>query len=336
MTQSRQPRAFILDEENKIPRSKAPRQTSIAFETDPADVQPPAVLAPAPPPLRAARWASLLFGALTGLFLVWAGLAATGLIEEAFRRAAALGWLAVALAGLAAFAALAIAFREIWGLIRLNRIEHVQADAAQALTSDDRAAARRAADAVVALNRGRVDSLWGLDQVRRHAGDVMDESDRLRLVERHLVLPRDADAHRIIARAARRVTLITTVTPVAALDIAFVAVQNLRMVRELASLYGGRPSTFATLRLVRMVMAHLAVTGGLALSDNLLQHVVGKGLIGRLSSRFGEGAVNGILTARIGLAARDVCRPIPQEASAKETLGSLLRELVSLDREAKP
>ena len=50
---------------------------------------------------------------------------------------------------------------------------------------------------------------------------------------------------------------------------------------------------------------------------------MGKGLLGRLSARFGEGTVNGILTARVGLAARDVCRPIPQEASAKDTLGSL-------------
>ena len=39
--------------------------------------------------------------------------------------------------------------------------------------------------------------------------------------------------------------------------------------------------------------------------------------------------MNGILTARVGLAARDVCRPIPQETSAKETLGSLMKELVS-------
>ena len=62
---------------------------------------------------------------------------------------------------------------------------------------------------------------------------------------------------------------------------------------------------------------------------------VGKGLLGRLSARFGEGAVNGILTARVGLAARDVCRPIPQEASAKETLGSLMKELVSSAPEEK-
>jgi putative membrane protein len=103
------------------------------------------------------------------------------------------------------------------------------------------------------------------------------------------------------------------------------------MLRELARLYGGRPSALATLRLARMVLGHLAVTGGLALSDNLIQHIVGKGLLGRLSARFGEGAVNGILTARIGLAARDVCRPVPQEASAKESLGHLLRELVSFE-----
>ena len=61
--------------------------------------------------------------------------------------------------------------------------------------------------------------------------------------------------------------------------------------------------------------------------------MVGKGLLGRLSARFGEGAVNGILTARVGLAARDVCRPIPQETLAKETLGSLMRELVTLAEE---
>ena len=70
-------------------------------------------------------------------------------------------------------------------------------------------------------------------------------------------------------------------------------------------------------------------SASIALSDNLIQHVVGRGLLGKLSARFGEGTVNGILTARIGLAARDVCRPIPQETSAKDTLGSLMKELVS-------
>src|SRR4029079_16538335 len=145
----------------------------------------------------------------------------------------------------------------------------------------------------------------------------------------------DDEAHRLIARRSRRVTMLTAVTPAAALDILFVAAQNLRRLREIATLYGGRPSVLATLRLARMVIGHLAVTGGLALSDSVIQHIVGKGLIGRLSARFGEGAVNGILTARIRLAAVDVCRPIPQEAEAKEKLTGLVRELLSFTREGK-
>ena len=326
----RAPKAFVIedDEAELKPKHRGPK---ITFEAEaPAGellVVPPAPL-PAP---RRIRWVSILVSALFTLFTLWAGLAITRLIEDFFARSPALGWLALGVAGIAGFAALAIITREIWGLMRLSRIEHIQQDAAHALNSDDKDASSRAIANLQGLYAARPDAQWGLKRMRDHAGDILDPRDRLRLAERFLVEPRDAEAHRIIAKAARRVTLLTTVTPAAALDILFVAAQNFRMLRELATLYGGRPSTLSTLRLARLVVGHLAVTGGLALSDNLLQHVVGRGLLGRLSARFGEGAVNGILTSRIGLAAVDVCRPIPQESSTKETLGSLLKELVTLN-----
>jgi putative membrane protein len=74
----------------------------------------------------------------------------------------------------------------------------------------------------------------------------------------------------------------------------------------------------------------------------LIQHFVGKGLLGRLSARFGEGAVNGILTSRIGLAACAVCRPIPSASSGGQNLASLLKEVLNFsngtknDAEPKP
>jgi putative membrane protein len=304
--------------------------SSIEFTPD----EPQGELVVVPPrPLprsRSWRWGAILLSALTALVTMWAGLAVTQLIEDYFARSAFLGWTATALAGLVAFAALAIIFREIYALWRLRKIEHIQVDAAQALNHNDAVAAKRAVDELTSLYSGRHDTALGLKELARQAGEIMDPADRIRLADRDLVAPLDDEAHRIIARAARRITLLTAVTPAAALDIVFVAAQNLRMLREIATLYGGRPSTLSTFRLARMVIGHLAVTGGLALSDNLLQHVIGKGLLGRLSARFGEGAVNGILTSRIGLAARDVCRPLPQEPQAKETLASLLAELVSL------
>jgi putative membrane protein len=145
----------------------------------------------------------------------------------------------------------------------------------------------------------------------------------------------DENAAALIARHARRVTLLTAVTPAAALDILFVAAVNLRMLREIATLYGGRPGAIGTFRLARMVIGQLVVTGGLALSDNLIQHVIGRGLIGRLSARFGEGAVNGILTARIGLAALDLCRPLPFLTRAKPSLALFTRELLSFGKKAQ-
>ena len=99
------------------------------------------------------------------------------------------------------------------------------------------------------------------------------------------------------------------------------------MLRALAGLYGGRPGSLETLKLARMVVSHLAVTGGLALSDTLVQSLLGHGLAGRLSAKLGEGTVNGIMTARIGLAAINLCRPLPfshlQAPGLRDFLGEI-------------
>lgn len=328
---TRKPQAFVLDSGKDEPKLKtASPRTRIAFEPEPAEQElavVPAASADARP--RNMGWGALLVSALMALVSLWAGLAITRLVEDFFARSPALGWLVLAIAGLAGLAAVAIIVREIWGLLRLNKIEGLQDQAARAINLDEQLAARTVEQGLSTLYGGRKDLAWPMKEFRTLSGDIIDPKDRILLADRLLMEPLDEAAHRIIARRARRVTLLTTVTPAAALDILFVASQNLGLLREIAALYGGRPSTLATLKLARMVITHLAVTGGLALSDSLIQHLVGKGLLGRLSARFGEGAVNGILTSRIGLAAMDVCRPIPGRTPAREALGKLLREVVS-------
>ena len=327
----RKPAAFVLDDKEK-PKS----HQKIEFDEQ-ESVGELVVLPQVPRRIsKRFRWGFVLVSALAILMSLWAGLAITTLVEDFFARSIILGWLALGVAVVAGLAALAVVFREIWGLMRLRRIEHIQEISARALNLDEPSDSTKAVSALESIYGNRSDTAWGLRSFHDHKNDIMDPRDRIKLMDRLVIRPLDEEAHRIIARRARRVTLLTTVTPAAALDVVFVAAQNLRMLRELAELYGGRPSTLSTLRLARMVVAHLAVTGGLALSDNLIQHLVGKGLLGRLSARFGEGAVNGILTSRIGLAARDVCRPVPQAESTKETLGSLLRELVTLNDAKEP
>jgi len=278
---------------------------------------------------RAFRWGGILVSALFSLAMMWAGLAFTRFIEDLFARSQLLGWIGAGLLGLAGLAALVIMLREVIGIWRLRRLGKTQDDAAFALAHDDQTAAKRTIADIRAIYHGREDLRWGLAQLKDHEQAIMDPSDRVKLAERDVVAPLDEEAGRIIARTARRVTLLTAVTPAAALDILFVAAQNLRMLREVATLYGGRPHTLGTFRLARMVVAHLAVAGGLALSDGVIQSIIGKGLLGRLSHRFGEGAVNGILTSRIGLAAIDLCRPLPFLAGNRPTLSGFIREVMN-------
>jgi putative membrane protein len=329
----RSPQAFILPQADLAKPTKTKKRhvaSKLVFEpelehTDLVTLPRTATL-PAP---RRFNWLGLLLTCILGLILMWAGLATTQLIESFFARNAFLGWTAFAIATLAGGAAVAIILREIFGLLQLNKIEALQEKAARAINLDEQSSATAACLELQAMYKGRADVAWGLQQFASHKQDILDPKDRMALADSLVLRPLDEMAHKIIAKRARRVTLLTTVTSAAALDILFVAAQNLAMLRELATLYGGRPSTLTTLKLARMVVTHLAITGGLALSDNLIQYFIGKGLLGRLSARFGEGAVNGILTARIGLAATDVCRPIPRAAATRDTLTSLLKEVLS-------
>jgi len=52
--------------------------------------------------------------------------------------------------------------------------------------------------------------------------------------------------------------------------------------------------------------------------------VAGGGLLSKLSRRFGEGVINGALTARVGVAAMDVCRPMPFVALPRPRVTNLM------------
>ena len=121
----------------------------------------------------------------------------------------------------------------------------------------------------------------------------------------------DEQAAREIADAAKRVSVVTAISPRALVDVIFVAIQAVRLIRRIAEVYGGRPGLIGFLKLARSVGAHLAITGGMAAGDSLIQQVLGHGIAARLSARLGEGVLNGMLTTRVGLSAMAVCRPLP-------------------------
>ncbi|MBA5778446.1 TIGR01620 family protein [Stappia sp. F7233] len=281
------------------------------------------------------RWGRLFAAGLAGLVSLAVGLSIDALIRDLFSRSDWLGFLGVGLAALAALGLLGLAIREIAGLMRLSRIDALRDEIAAAAERDDAKAAKAGLQSLMQLYHGRPETAAGRRALSQHLGEVIDGRDLVILAERDLLKPLDEQARRFVTESAKRVSVVTALSPRALVDLLMVLFENLRLIRRLSALYGGRPGFVGFLRLSRSVAAHLAITGGMAAGDTLVSQVLGHGLAARLSARLGEGVVNGLLTARIGIAAIDVCRPSPFVGARRPAVSDIMGELFKGDPQAK-
>jgi putative membrane protein len=329
----RRPATFKLDDPGVIvmdpdDASRPSRGTvHITPEADPA-LLPVVIEPPLVPVQRGFRWGAVFWSAIGGLTLLGVGLGVTQLIEDLFARSEGLGFLGLAFAFAAALAFAVVVAREAFGLARLAAIEKLHLRASAVLASDDRAESRAIVQDLVKLAHQNPHLARARATLQGHAGDIIDGADMIRLAERELMTPLDQEARRLVSSAAQRVSIVTAVSPRALIDVLFVFAASLRLIRQLARLYGGRPGALGMFRLMRHVIAHVAISGGMAASDSLVQQVLGHGLAAKLSQRLGEGVLNGLMTARLGLAAIDVTRPLPFTALPRPALADLAKDLL--------
>src|SRR3954470_5863458 len=326
------PHVTVIDADNE-PGRLARGTIRITPEADPA-LLPVPIEEPIVPLRRGFRWGALFWTALGGLVLLGTGLGVVNLVEDLFARSEGFGFLGLGFAILATLALLVIVAREAFSVARLAAIEKLHRRAVEALLNDDRPASRTIVQDLLRIAHGNPRLARARTALAGHADDIIDGADLIRLAERELMTPLDQEARRLVSSAAQRVSLVTAVSPRALVDVLFVLAASLRLVRQLARLYGGRPGTLGLIKLMRHVIAHLAITGGMAASDGLVQQVLGHGLAAKLSQRLGEGVLNGLLTARLGLAAIDVTRPLPFTALPRPALADLARDLLRKRDEA--
>jgi len=327
----RKPAAFRLDD-SKVRLTDDETRTPSAGEAliaqSPQDEEEPRLPRAASTPKTGFRFGKWLMIGLTGLVSLAIGLAIDSLIRDLFSRNDWLGWAGLALAALAVLGVTGLAVREMAGLLRVGRIDHLRDRLQEAADTDDAKAATAGLKELLALYRDRPETAQGRKALSGHMREVIDGRDLVKLAERDLLGPLDLEARRIVMNSAKRVSLVTAFSPRAIIDLLAVLFENLRTIRRLSALYGGRPGTLGFVRLARHVLAHLAVTGGMAAGDSLTSQVLGHGLAARLSTRLGEGVINGLLTARIGIAAIAVCRPVPFVATSGPTISDFMGELI--------
>lgn len=282
-------------------------------------------------PSRLARW---FWSVTLALVTALVSLSAWSFVTSLMAQYPLLGLGFSALLALFVILLLLVAMREMAALGRLTRIDGLRHAALEARETAQLGQARAATDRLMRLYKGRDDTRWGRDRVAELQSDQVDAAGLLDLAEREVLGPLDAAAAREVQAAARQVATVTALVPIALADVVAALTANLRMIRRIAEVYGGRSGLIGSWRLTRAVMTHLVATGAVAVGDDMLEPLLGGSVLGKLSRRFGEGLVNGALTARVGVAAMEVCRPMAFAALerprartlVKQALGGLFRQ----------
>jgi hypothetical protein len=115
-----------------------------------------------------------------------------------------------------------LAAREIAGLLRLRRINRIHEQAVEAATPTTATAARAVVREIVALYRRRPETARGRAALARQRGEIIDGRDLIGLAETELLLPFDESARRMVLSSAKRVALVTAISPRALVDLLFV------------------------------------------------------------------------------------------------------------------
>ena len=244
-------------------------------------------------------------------------------------RNAYLGQLALGLLALVAVILLFVLLREFVAFTRLGKIDALRREVSEATTDGGLPAATRVAKRLDGFYASREELRWPRQTLAEHQTDVLDGPDLIDLTERQLMAPLDQLAILEVQTAARNVAAATALIPLAMVDVLVALTTNVRMVRRIAEVYGGRAGTLGSWRLLRAVATHLLATGAVAIGDDMISSVAGGGALSKVSRKFGEGVINGALTARVGLAAMEICRPMPFKALKRPGVSGILKRALA-------
>ncbi|MHA7001482.1 YcjF family protein [Aeromonas schubertii] len=155
-------------------------------------------------------------------------------------------------------------------------------------------------------------------------------SDReaLTLYSQLVLAERDRQARGRVVKWAAEAAVMVAVSPLAVVDMALILWRNLRMIDDIADVYGIELGYWSRIRLIRQVLRNLVYAGATELVTDVGMDVLGADLAGRLSVRAAQGVGAGLLTARLGIKVMESCRPIPWQGEERPRLASYRKALV--------
>lgn len=164
---------------------------------------------------------------------------------------------------------------------------------------------------------------------RNQLNHAFNDAEVFDLYDLYILKSVDEQAIRLISRSASESAVLVAVSPLAIADMLLVAWRNLTMLNQLSDLYGVKLGYWSRIRLLRSMFVNMAAAGASEMVLDISTDLLSAGVAAKLSARAGQGMGIGILTARLGLQAMTLLRPLPWVPERKVRLTAIRQVILS-------
>ncbi|WP_261858004.1 YcjF family protein [Photobacterium sanguinicancri] len=240
-------------------------------------------------------------------------------------------WLALGWSGItAAIATMGITAlgRELFKLRRLKQRQS-ERDQAQALLDTDGMGQGKAFCTKLAKQSGIHNEHAGYDRWQQSLAATHNDREVIVLYDQMVMSQQDKLARRLVSKYSSEAALMVALSPLAIADMLLVAWRNFRLIEQISVVYGVELGYWSRIRLVKLVLANMALAGASEVVADTGMNMLSMDIAGRVSTRVAQGVGVGLLTARLGLKAMAIMRPLPWQEGTQPKLGEIRRDLLS-------
>lgn len=322
-----------------VPGALAPRVTPTVqggrlVGAAPADPQ----TTPAMPnaPRRRGLLMKLAFTALITAFGCWLAVDLYLWISSAFHYSSGIGWSATAAVIMGILGAGAIIAHEMRSYLALKNVQINQQRLTEPRHNVRPSDVQEAIRSVIAEIPVNAKTAAGLEAFQRQLQHHHSPAQQIDIFSQIVLTPLDRDAEAIVRRASARAFGITAISPTAITDAIFFIACSTRMVREIATCYGHRPTALATAHLLRRLIVEAGKLGAVDFAGATLSQHIGGAIAERVATSAAESMYAAQRMARLGLVTMGMCRPVPfHRTELPSIMSSLIGNLFAQSAEAR-
>lgn len=216
-------------------------------------------------------------------------------------------------------------------LSKLNRLRQTQKLQGQANTLDLQASDGAYVYCQQLAKLSKQTDSKGYQDWQEQLSDSHNNQEVLDLYRHHVLSVQDAKAKQAVTKWSGEAALLVAISPLALVDMLIILWRNSKMIEAIATIYGIELGYLSRLRLFKMVLTNMIFAAGVEVATDLGADMLGTEMAGLLSARVAQGVGAGLITARLGFKAMQLCRPVPwlakEQPRAKDVRMSLIQKL---------